>query len=120
MLARSVDLGALAAFARETDFDLGAFLMDEAENAEDGGAARLVDFADALSSAADSLRRYSPGGGGGGGGGGHGGGLDDLGRAVQVDPMKPNLKPPGTKRLKLNCGILLSTYAFKFNLRRYT
>jgi len=34
---------------------------------------------------------------------------------VQVDPMKP----PGTKRLKLKCDILLSTYAFKFNLRRY-
>ena len=29
VLARSVDLGALAAFARETDFDLGAFLVDE-------------------------------------------------------------------------------------------
>jgi hypothetical protein len=24
------------------------------------------------------------------------------GRAVQVDPMKPMLKAPGTKRLKLN------------------
>jgi hypothetical protein len=24
-----------------------------------------------------------------------------LGRAVQVDPMKPKLKPPGTKHLKL-------------------
>ena len=24
-----------------------------------------------------------------------------LGRAVQLDPMKPKLKPPGTKRLKL-------------------
>ena len=34
--------------------------------------------------------------------------------------MKPKLKPPGTKRLKLNCDILLSTSAFKFNLRRYT
>jgi len=29
------------------------------------------------------------------------------------------LKPPRTKHLKLNCGILLSTLAFKFNLRRY-
>jgi hypothetical protein len=26
---------------------------------------------------------------------------DKLGRAVQVDPMKPMLKAPGTKRLKL-------------------
>ena len=43
----------------------------------------------------------------------------DCGRAVQVDPMKPKLKPPGTKRLKLNCDVLLSTSAFKFNLRRY-
>jgi hypothetical protein len=33
--------------------------------------------------------------------------------------MKPKLKPPGTKRLKLTCDILLSTSAFKFNLRRY-
>jgi len=37
---------------------------------------------------------------------------------VQVDPMKPKLKPPGPKRLKLMCDILLSTFAFKFNLRR--
>ena len=41
------------------------------------------------------------------------------GRAAQVHPIKPKLKPPGTKRLKLNCDILLSTSAFKFNLRRY-
>jgi len=39
---------------------------------------------------------------------------------VQVDPIKPKLKPPGTKRLTLKCDILLSTTAFKFNLRRYT
>jgi hypothetical protein len=38
--------------------------------------------------------------------------------AVQVEPIKPKLKPPGTKRLKLNCDILLSASAFKFNLRR--
>jgi hypothetical protein len=42
------------------------------------------------------------------------------GRAVQVDSMKPELKPPGTKRLKLKCVLLLSTYALNFNLRRYT
>ena len=42
------------------------------------------------------------------------------GRAVQVDPVKPKWKPPGTKRLKLKCDILLSNFAFKFNLRRYT
>ena len=36
-----------------------------------------------------------------------------------MDPIKPNLKPPGTKRLKLNCDVLLSTSALEFNLRRY-
>ena len=41
------------------------------------------------------------------------------GRAVQFDPMKPKLKPPGTKRSKLNCDVLLSTSAFKLKLRRY-
>jgi hypothetical protein len=39
---------------------------------------------------------------------------------VQVDPIKPNLKPPGNERLKLKCDILLSTCALKFNLSRYT
>jgi hypothetical protein len=29
------------------------------------------------------------------------------GRAVQVDPIKPKLKAPGTKRLKLKCDNLL-------------
>jgi hypothetical protein len=38
---------------------------------------------------------------------------------VQVDPIKPKLKAPGTKRLKLNCHELLSTVAFNFNLHRY-
>jgi len=33
--------------------------------------------------------------------------------------MKFKLKPPGTKRLKLKCHVLLSSFAFKFNLRRY-
>jgi hypothetical protein len=33
--------------------------------------------------------------------------------------MKPKLNPPGTKRLKLNCDILLSSSAVKINLRRY-
>jgi hypothetical protein len=33
--------------------------------------------------------------------------------------MKPKLKLPGTKRLRRKCDILLSTFAFKFNLRRY-
>jgi len=38
---------------------------------------------------------------------------------VQVDPLKSMLKPPGTKHVKLKCGILLSTFAFKSNLRRH-
>ena len=51
-----------------------------------------------------------------------------LGRAVQIDPIKPKLKAPnpkhklkgpGTKRLKLKFDKLLPSFAFKFNLRRY-
>ena len=38
---------------------------------------------------------------------------------MQLDPIKPTLKAPGAKRLKLTCDILLSTSAFKFKLRRY-
>ena len=38
---------------------------------------------------------------------------------MQVNPIKPKLKPPGTKRLKLNRDILQSTSGFEFNLRRY-
>jgi hypothetical protein len=37
--------------------------------------------------------------------------------------MKPTLKAPGSKRLKLNvinCFQFCSNYAFNFNLRRYT
>jgi hypothetical protein len=33
--------------------------------------------------------------------------------------MKPKLKAPGTKRLKLRYDIPLSNCAFKFNLRHY-
>jgi len=33
--------------------------------------------------------------------------------------MKPMLKGPGARRLKLNCDKLLSSLAFKSNLRRY-
>ena len=42
------------------------------------------------------------------------------GRAVQVNPIKPMLKAPGTKRLKLTYDEPLSSFAFKFNLCRYT
>ena len=38
---------------------------------------------------------------------------------MQVDSIKPTLKAPGTKHLKLKYGELLSSYAFKMNLRRY-
>ena len=38
---------------------------------------------------------------------------------MQVNPIIPKLKLPGTKRLKLNCDVLLSTVAFTFKLRRY-
>jgi len=34
--------------------------------------------------------------------------------------MKPMLKPPGTKHWKLNCGMLLSTFAFELNLCHYS
>jgi hypothetical protein len=34
--------------------------------------------------------------------------------------MKPTFKAHGTKRLKLKFDILLSNFAFKFNLRRYS
>jgi len=41
------------------------------------------------------------------------------GRAVQVDPINSTVKAPGTTRLKLKYGKLLSSFAFKFNLSRY-
>jgi hypothetical protein len=48
-----------------------------------------------------------------------GGAVPPHGRAVQVDPIKPSLKASGPKRLKLEYDKMLSTFAFKFNLRRY-
>jgi hypothetical protein len=41
------------------------------------------------------------------------------GKAVQVDPIEPTLKPPGTERLKLKYEKLFSSFAFERNLRRY-
>ena len=38
---------------------------------------------------------------------------------MQFDPINTTLKPNGTKRLRLKCDILLSTSAFRFNVRRY-
>ena len=40
--------------------------------------------------------------------------------AVQLDPIKPMLKAPGTNRLKLKHDQPLSSFAFNFNLRLYT
>jgi len=52
-------------------------------------------------------------------GGGEGGdGLRHQGEAVQVDPINPTLKAPGTDRLKLQYVEVLSSFAIKFNLRR--
>ena len=39
---------------------------------------------------------------------------------MQVDPSKPKLKAPRSKRLKVHHDHLLSSFAPKFNLRRYT
>jgi hypothetical protein len=51
-------------------------------------------------------------------GGGAGAAPNQPGEVVQVDPIKPTFKAPGTKRLNLNYDKLLSSFAFKFNLRR--
>ena len=45
---------------------------------------------------------------------------ESYGRAVQVAPMNPKLKAPGTKLLKLEHEKLLFKFAFNFNLRHYT
>jgi hypothetical protein len=39
---------------------------------------------------------------------------------VQLDPVKPTLKAPGTKRLKVKDDEPLPSSAFKVNLRRYS
>jgi hypothetical protein len=52
-------------------------------------------------------------------GAGEGAGHAYHGRAVQVDPIKPKLKAPGSEQLKPNCDHMLSNVAFKFKLRRY-
>jgi len=44
----------------------------------------------------------------------------DPGKAVPDEPMKPVLKAPGSKRLKPKYDEPLSSFAFNFNLRRYT
>ena len=42
-----------------------------------------------------------------------------LGKAVQVQPMKPMLKASGATRLKLKYDTLLSSFPFNLNLRPY-
>jgi hypothetical protein len=54
---------------------------------------------------------------GGGNGDRHGGASVKV--RVQVEPMKPMMKAPGTKRLKLNFDKALSSFATNFNLRLY-
>ena len=39
---------------------------------------------------------------------------------MQVDPIKPTLKVPGAKRLKLKYNEPLSNFAFNFNVRLIT
>ena len=39
---------------------------------------------------------------------------------MQVHPIKPTLKAPGSVRLKLKCDEPLSNFAFNCNLRRYS
>ena len=39
---------------------------------------------------------------------------------MQVDPIKPTLKAPGSQSLKPKYDKLLPNVAFRFNLRRYT
>jgi hypothetical protein len=39
---------------------------------------------------------------------------------MHVDPIKPTLKAPGTKRLTLTCNEPLSNFAFNFNVSRYS
>ena len=39
---------------------------------------------------------------------------------MQVDPVKPMLKAPGIKLLKLRYDETLSNFAFNIDLRRYT
>ena len=47
------------------------------------------------------------------------GGAAAGGKAVQVHPIKLTMKAPGTERLKLEYDKLLSSFAFKTNMRRY-
>jgi hypothetical protein len=46
--------------------------------------------------------------------------MADLGRTVQVDPIKTRVESVPGQRLKLKCDDVLSNVAFNFNLRCYT
>jgi hypothetical protein len=39
---------------------------------------------------------------------------------VHVDPIKPTLEASGAQRMKLQYDALVSSFAFEFNLRRYS
>ena len=39
---------------------------------------------------------------------------------MQVEPIRPTLKAPGSMLLKLTCNDLLSNFAMKLNLRHYS
>ena len=39
---------------------------------------------------------------------------------MQVDPIKPKMKAPGSKRLKLQYDALLSKFGLEFSLRCYS
>ena len=47
-------------------------------------------------------------------------GAGHQGRVVQVAPIKPILKAPGSMHLKVKYVKLLSSFGFKFNLHHYT
>ena len=82
--------------------------MDECKPLGDGDGAVRDRHAPHLHHRALQRRALDAGGGAG------------LGEAVQVEPMKSKLKPPGTMRLKLRYDGPLSISAFRINLRRYS
>ena len=46
--------------------------------------------------------------------------MDALVRQCRLKPVEPRLKSAWFKRLKLKCERMVSSFAFNFNLRRYT
>jgi len=68
----------------------------------------------------DECKPLDAGGAGGASGGERERGVYPLGRAVQVDPIKPTLKVAGSQRLKLEYDEPPSNFTFKFKSRRYS